>query len=113
MRLVVLVVDGEDGKGLLAETCVVAAFCGLDCFACFCGWEGGGLVEWYEGVRKRRRTFAGWGGRVCSVRMGSCWVEGCCYAGCEGEEGEESWLEHGVDFRLVPFLFYCEILVVE
>lgn len=42
---VVLVVDGEDSKGLLAETRIVAAFCGLDCFTCFRGWEGGELAN--------------------------------------------------------------------
>lgn len=42
--LVVLVVDSEDGKGLLAEARVVAAFRGLDSFAYFSGWERGGLA---------------------------------------------------------------------
>jgi hypothetical protein len=30
---------GEDGEGLLSGACVVAAFCGLDRFACFYGCE--------------------------------------------------------------------------
>ena len=45
---IVLVVLGEDGKGLAGRAGVVAAFCGLDGFACFDGykrvslWEGKG-----------------------------------------------------------------------
>lgn len=41
MGAVVLVVCGEDGEGLLAtDAGVVAALCGLDCFACFGGCGG-------------------------------------------------------------------------
>jgi len=57
---VVLVVLGEDGKGLAGRASVVAAFCGLDGFACFNGYEGVSLWKDKDGDA-RELTRAGWG----------------------------------------------------
>jgi hypothetical protein len=89
------VVGCEDGKGLVTDTGVVAAFCGLDGFANLSGCRVLATRCCWSVVRRAERTFAGKCRGSLALGVGCRRVEGSGDGSTEGEDrDEEGVVEH-------------------